>query len=61
MTPTRWTRVRIDVAGSDSDSDDTDDCGLTTLGGCLAGPDQHSSTALTCTDTAPRLVLVDAD
>ena len=61
MTPTQWTRVRIDVAGSDSDSDDADDRGLTTLGGRRAGPDQHSSTALTCTDTAPRPVLIDAD
>ena len=60
MKPPQWTRVHIDVAGGDSDSDDADDSGLTALERYRAGPSQRRSTALVCTETAPRPVLVDA-
>ena len=60
MKPPQWTRVHIDVAGGDSDSDDAGDSGLTALGRHCAGPDRRRSTALVCTGTAPQPVLVDA-
>ena len=43
-----------------ADSDDAGDIGLTALERHGAGPDQHRSTALVCTGTAPRPVLIDA-
>ena len=61
MTPATWTRIRIDVAGSDSDSDDADDCALTAPGGHSAGSSQRSATALARTSTASQPVLVNAD
>ena len=60
MKPQQWTRVHIDVAGEDSDSDDADDSGPTALERHCAGPGQRRSTALVCTGTAPRPVLIDA-